>query len=117
DDSTFPITLPVTYRFYGQDFPAVRASTNGQLQFSSAAATYYNICLPSTAGTLNNAILGYSADLNMISTITGTFALGIYTRTDGSSPNRTFTVEWRACKYSGSACNEYANFEIVLSES
>src|SRR5439155_24465362 len=95
----------------------VNASTNGQLQFSSIRSTYYNACLPSPGSTLNNAILGYSADLNMVSTITTTFALGIYTRTDGSSPNRTFTVEWRACKYAGTACNEYANFEIVLYES
>src|SRR5439155_22162475 len=61
DDLVTTIDLPFTYQFYGANFTTVAASSNGNLQFSSADNDFQNVCLP--AANLNNAILAHWGDL------------------------------------------------------
>ena len=43
--------------------------------------------------------------------------LGIYTSVTGTQPNRTFNIEWRACRYGGgTSCGGNVNFEVRLYE-
>lgn len=117
DDEVATINLPFNFNFYGQQFPMVNASTNGNLQFSSANPTIFNsTCLPSQF--LNNTIAPFWDDLDMSPGITNTFTPGIYTSISGSSPNRIFNIEWRACIFNlgGGSCDATANFEARLYE-
>ena len=94
DDCVNPVALPFPFSFYGTPFTTVNASSNGNLQFSSTAADFANVCLP--FATFNNAILPHWDDL----LLTGT-GQGIYTSTSGTAPNRIFNIEWRGGYFSG----------------
>ncbi len=111
DDVVVNITLPFTFQFYGQGFPSVNASTNGNLQFSSASPDFFNVCLPNSR--VNNLIAPYWDDL-LAAAPDG----GIYTSVSGSAPNRIFNIEWRACLFdSGTGgCGAQTNFEVRLYE-
>src|SRR5205807_2147558 len=101
--------------FYGQPFTSVNASSNGNLQFTSADTAFTNACLPSNAQ--NNLVAPFWDDLRT-DTQSGcsafTSGCGIFTSTSGGSPNRIFNIEWRAV-YFGNAANT-ANFEVRLYE-
>jgi hypothetical protein len=110
DDCTTGISLPFTYRFYGQVFNAANVSSNGHLQFSSNNAAYTNNCLPSNF--FSNAIAPHWDDLRTDYQFNG--PTGIYTSVSGVAPNRIFNIEWRAVLYSSG--NWPVNFEIRLYE-
>ena len=116
DDRVAQVALPFVFRFYGQQFSSVNASTNGNLQFSSANETFFNnTCLPSQF--VNNVIAPHWDDLDTSLGITTTFTPGIYTSITGVAPNRIFNVEWRACLFLGvGSCDGYVNFEARLYE-
>jgi len=112
DDVVTNIALPFSFTFYGTAFASVNASSNGNLQFTSSAIDYSNICLPFT--TFNNAILAHWDDLNTANNAACPGGIcGIFTSVSGASPNRIFNVEWRAV-YLGTST--YVNFEIRLYE-
>ena len=106
DDATVLITLPFSYQFYNQNFTTLRASTNGNLQFTSNNTAFTNACLP--AGGLNNALLPFWDDLILTG---GTN--GIYTSVSGVAPNRIFNIEWRGTQFTGGGA---VNFEVRLYE-
>ncbi len=111
DDATQAITLPFDVSFYGTTYSSVTASTNGNLQFTTAVAAFGNICLPANT-ILGPAIFTFWDDMYTASQADG---LGIFTETTGAAPNRTFVIEWRAvyCCAAGVPIND---LEILFYE-
>ncbi|HUS15168.1 MAG TPA: SBBP repeat-containing protein, partial [Chloroflexia bacterium] len=109
NDCTAPLVLPFPVQFYDQTFTQARASSNGNLQFTSDNSLPFNSCLPN--GTYNNVIYGYWDDLFL--DCSG-FGCGIYTSISGSAPNRIFNIEWRAHRNEPPVVN--VRFEIRLYE-
>jgi hypothetical protein len=101
-----PITLPFPYTYYGRTFTNATLCSNGNLQFLGGNFAAGGVCLP--VGGLNYPIFPFWDNLR---TDLGTD--GIYTSVTGTSPNRTFNIEWRAALVSSSA---EVDFEIVLFE-
>jgi hypothetical protein len=94
DDCVTAVTLPFSVSIYGVNYTALRASSNGNLQFTANSNAYTNECLPEA--NLGIALLPYWDDL-----LTNSTNSGIYTSTSGTAPNRIFNIEWRATQYSG----------------
>ncbi len=112
DDVVTNIPLPFTYNLYSGSFASVNASSNGNLQFTSANTAFTNNCLPDT--TMTDLIAPHWDDLRTDTTGTCTPGpCGIYTSVSGSAPNRIFNIEWRAFYFSGAGT---ANFEVLLYE-
>jgi hypothetical protein len=109
DDCMVPIPLPFTYSFYGVPFNTVRASSNGNLQFTSNNNAFANACLPATS--MNDLIAPHWDDLYLADPSLGE---GIYTDTLGTAPNRVFVIEWRAEYFDTQGL--LLNFEVKLYE-
>jgi len=63
DDQTVVVTLPFTFKYYGQDYTQVSVCSNGWIALgSSAYASYYNYPLPSTSAP-PTAVFGLWDDL------------------------------------------------------
>src|SRR5207302_6332028 len=97
-------------------FTSAYVSSNGNLQFSSTNAAFFNTTLPA-AGFLNT-IFAHWDDL-WTAAAPGCVGYagnncGIFTRVSGVAPNRTFCIEWRAVYFNNP--NQRANFTITLSE-
>jgi serine protease len=109
DDSYTTIALPFAFTFYGQSQSTITVSTNGFANFGSTAgsAVYANTAIPSTA-LPNSAIYPFWDNLNL------TFTGRVYSRTTGSAPNRTFTIEWYQVAHSGNI--GAVTFELNLHE-
>jgi hypothetical protein len=107
NDCTAPMVLPFPVQFYNQTFTQARASSNGNLQFTSDNALPFNSCLPNPE--YNNVIYGYWDDLFLDCS-----GCGIYTSVSGTAPNRIFNIEWRAHRNEPPIVE--VNFEIRLYE-
>jgi hypothetical protein len=110
NDCIAPMVLPFPVQFYNQTFTQARASSNGNLQFTSTSSLPFNSCLPNA--TYNNVIYGYWDDL-FLDCLTGD-GCGIYTSISGTAPNRIFNIEWRAIRNEPPVVN--IKFEIRLYE-
>jgi hypothetical protein len=110
NDCTAPMVLPFPVQFYNQTFTEARASSNGNLQFTSDNALPFNSCLPNA--TYNNVIYGYWDDLFL--DCLASAGCGIYTSVSGAAPNRIFNIEWRAHRNEPPIVN--VRFEIRLYE-
>jgi hypothetical protein len=106
DDVTTAVPLPFPVTYYNSVFNAVNASSNGNVQFSSASAGFTNPCLPDAF--FNNMIAAHFDDLR-----TDSFGSGIFRSTLGVAPNRTFVLQWRTTYFSGAGT---ATFELRLHE-
>ena len=62
DDGTTPITLPFSFKFYGNFFTAANVSSNGNVQFTSNNIAFTNTC-PLPDATMNNLIGPHWDDL------------------------------------------------------
>ncbi len=111
--------LPIGFTFYfdGTPFTEVFAASNGWLSFNSSS--------PSDGG---YSFTGYlsGADANMLPFIGPLDADlfvngGIYFETDGTAPNRTFTVQWDSVVGYGNSDMSTAfnqlSFQVILNES
>ncbi len=110
------ITLPFTFRFYGNNFNAINISTNGWIGLGStnSTATGYGFTLPH-AGAPDNVIHAITCDLNFKPTGTATPNPAVlqYFET-GTAPNRQFVVDFSNIKFfSGTAT---ANVQVILYE-
>lgn len=106
------ISIPFTFRYYGNTFNAVNISTNGWvgLGSSNSTATGYGVALPS-AGAPNNVIHAITCDLTYAG-VTNAAVLQYFTV--GSSPNRRFVIDMSALKFfSGTAT---ADVQVILFE-
>ena len=117
DDCATLITIPFPVRIYNVGpFTTANVVSNGTLQFNSADASFFNVCLPDA--NKNNAILPFWDDLwTDVAGGCGGFpggVCGIFTSISGVAPNRIFNIEWRAVYFANMATT--ANFEIRLHE-
>src|SRR5205823_1437740 len=92
------IPLPFSFNLYGVPSLSVIASSNGTLQFISATDDNANVCLPYNL--FSYVIAPYWDDLRTDGT-----GGGIYTSVTGTTPNRVFNIEWRACMTTGTFCS------------
>ena len=106
------ITIPFTFRFYGNTFNAVNISTNGWVGLGStnSTATGYGVSLPNAAAP-NNVIHAISSDL----TFAGASNPAILQYFEvGTAPNRKFVIDYSNIKFfTGSAS---ADVQIILYE-
>lgn len=106
------ITIPFTFRFYGNTFNAVNISTNGWvgLGTTNSTATGYGVSLPNAAAP-NNVIHAISSDL----TFAGASNPAILQYFEvGTAPNRKFVIDYSNIKFfSGSAT---ADVQVILFE-
>ncbi|MDQ2806740.1 MAG: S-layer homology domain-containing protein [Chloroflexota bacterium] len=112
DDCGTGITLPFPVTLYDQTYNTAQAGSNGYLSFGTADDFFYTGCLPHTGSTYN--IFPFATDQ-----ITGATGKGVFTLTTGVAPNRTFYVEWRACRYNGATtclAGSDSNYEVVFQE-
>jgi hypothetical protein len=113
DDTLFALSttgsglrrLPFPLHLYNQTYRNVVVSSNGNVQFGltlgQATSAFSNTCLPaSTFG--HPVVLPYWDDLefNTADTSHG-FPEGIFLRTAGTAPHRTFTVSWQGVELGG----------------
>jgi hypothetical protein len=115
DEGMFNIALPFAYKLYDHSFTSVKASANGNLQFSSGDGNWENSCsLPHPE--YDDAIFPYWDDLDSRFVNGG----GIYTKLSGTVPNRVFTIQWRTCRYycyiTSCSCEEPIQFDVRLYE-
>lgn len=106
------ITLPFTFRFYGNNFNAVNISTNGWIGLGSSntTTTGLGVALPN-ASAPNNVIHAITSDLTFAG---ASNAAVLQYFTVGSSPNRRFVVDYSNIKFfTGSAT---ANVQVILYE-
>jgi hypothetical protein len=105
DDCSKEIALPFPVSFYGQRHTTVSVSSNGPLVFAGPKDSWADKCLPSIL--FEQALFPYWSDLS-----TERADRGVFTRTLGSPPARTFVIEWRA-----EALDQYfINFEVLFQE-
>jgi hypothetical protein len=109
DDATKSVTLPFNFTFAGTAYLSVNVSSNGNAHFGTASNAYSNVAIPSTANP--NALLAIFWD-DLAPNLGG----AIYTGVSGTSPNRTFVIEWRNVDHYGVSGTNGATFEIQLDE-
>jgi hypothetical protein len=93
----------------------VWASSNGNIQFSSQSTAVPTSDCPFPIEHIpQRSIYAYWGDLDTLKGIEG----GIYTKTSGSAPNRTFSIVWDACQKNpkSGACDAFVTFEVRLFE-
>lgn len=114
DDCVVTMTLPFPVLLYGGSYNGAAAGANGTLQFSSQSQAFMNTCLPNVS--LSDTLFPYWDDLR---TDGAAGAAGIFTSVTGTSPTRTFNIEWRAClRVSAAPCASVdTHFEVRLHES
>jgi PKD repeat protein len=106
------ITLPFAYNFYGQLYSSAIVSSDGNIQFTSGANVYANVCLPAPG--FSDSIFVFWDDLRTDGTDGP--AQGIFVSTNGVAPNRIFNIEWRASYYHPGRKGLPVNFEVRLFE-
>ena len=112
DDAAQVITLPFPIKLYGNTYTSAAAGSNGFLSFDTFINSFYTGCLPNSA--FSYTIFPWEVDQDLRWT-----GNGIFTLTTGTTPNRSFYVEWRNCQYgseTGCLANSTANYQIVFDE-
>lgn len=107
------ISLPFTFRFYGNTFNSVNISTNGWVGLGStnSTATGLGVALPNAAAP-NNVIHGITCDLTFAG---ATNAAVLQYFTAGSAPNRQFVIDYSNLKFLSGGTTT-ANVQIILYE-
>jgi len=111
DDDCAPFPIGFTFNFYGVPYTNVNISSNGLLNFGTCWWDYDNQQLPD-AGNPEPIIAVFWDDLDP-----GEPGAEVYYETKGSSPNRTFVVQWNNVPHwiSGGGVGD-STFEVILYE-
>jgi N-acetylneuraminic acid mutarotase len=111
DDNSMQVNLPFGFAFYGQTYNTAYVCTNGHVTFLNPGSfcPFSNGSIPS-AGTPNAAIYPFWDDLYVIP---GDSTM--WTKLQGSAPNRQFVIEWRNVAFFGDFSRR-VDFEVVLYE-
>jgi PKD repeat protein len=110
DDQSFtPIDLGFTFRYNNIDYTQISIQSNGWIAMGpTIGSSYY----PLSTGAYNNVIAALARDLQGNSTDSELRSL-----TEGTAPNRVFTVQWKHYKrYGTSYVGDDFNFQIKLYE-
>jgi len=102
DEVMTTVALPFPVTVWGITYTSVNASSNGFVEFGQATNAF-NFSLP-------NSSLGATINVCERDTTTSGTGLGIFTTTVGSSPNRTFVIEWRMNSLAGGTLNAEIKF-------
>lgn len=108
NSQNYLISLPFTVNFNGTNHTSVYVSVNGHLAFGASTGSNYWIIASSSTGF--SAIAGFSADLASLNSTTE-----LRYETTGSSPNRTFIVQWKNFGYPSTTALK-TNFQIRIAE-
>jgi hypothetical protein len=108
DDAATAVTLPFSFRLYGQHYTTAYISTNGFLNFEGLQTASTNYAIPDYWNP-NAAIYAFWDDL----VVDG--SAGVYTTVQGSAPNRQFVVEWRNVAFFDDT-SKRVRVEVVLYE-
>ena len=106
------ITIPFSFRFYGNIFNTVNISTNGWVGMGSTntTTTGYGVSLPNAAAP-NNVIHAISSDL----TFAGASNVAVLQYFEvGTSPNRKFIIDYSNIKFFAGTAT--ADVQIILYE-
>jgi len=117
DDGTTNVVLPFPVSFYGSNFSSALVGSNGTIGFTTNGNAFTNTCLPYASA--NNFIAPYWDDQLTIAAGNGCpgGGCGIFSGVVGTSPSRTFILEWRSCVYvSTTTCGQQLNYEVLLHE-
>ncbi len=109
DDTTKSVTLPFAFNFAGANYTSIKISSNGNAHFGTASSAYSNVSIPNSANP-NGMIAPFWDDL------APNLGGAVYTGVSGTSPNRTFVIEWRNVNHYGVSGTNGATFEIQLDE-
>lgn len=108
DDASQAVTLPFSFKYYGQTYDTVHVSTNGFVNFLEPRTDYPNTPVPDPAPP-NAAIYPFWDDLVVDS------SASVRTQAVGTAPNRQLVIEWQNVRPYTDA-NQRLSFEIVLHE-
>src|SRR5204862_6710583 len=101
DDADTLVTLPFTFKLYGQNFTSVNVSSNGHLDFVTVnePGGYNTSCLPAVPnlGPYDYTLSGLWEDMRTDADLTGCARFpagtcGLFTSTAGRAPNRIFNL-------------------------
>jgi len=107
DDDDALVTLPFTFKFYGDYKTEIRIGSNGYVTFGTYGTDLGNDCIPDTNNP-NDIIPVFWDDLNPSN------GGEVYHYTDGTSPDRRFFVQWHQVPaYSNSGSH---TFQVILHE-
>ncbi|MBN1754857.1 T9SS type A sorting domain-containing protein [bacterium] len=113
DDIQIEIIIPFTFRFYGRGYNLVYVTDNGLLTFSDTSATsYLNQPVPHT-NFPNNAVYPHWDDGRIRGSEGNSW---VFTKMQGSSPSRRFTIIWSNIYYPYSDVTNPLSFEVTLYE-
>lgn len=111
DDGVVPLDLPFPFLFYGTNYNEVYVSSNGNMQFGNANASYFNDCLNSgPVPDMGDMIAPYWDDLDL------RFEGYLEYETFGTAPERIFVVEWDNIPRFGGDSSDRVTFEVQLHE-
>lgn len=114
--TSFPVTLPFSFNFNGQNYTSLTASSNGYVTFGTGAAT--NSAPISSTITYDGAISAWGRAINAVFDINGKTGNMSWT-VEGTAPNRVAVIQWENFKnsYSTSTTLAYVfSFQIRLEE-
>jgi hypothetical protein len=111
DDGVALLELPFPFTFYGTTYTTAYASSNGNLQFSTANPAYGNACLDQgPAAEMGDMLAPYWTDLDL------RFAGALQTAVNGQLPNRIFVVAWEDAPLYGNDLDDRVTFQVQLFE-
>lgn len=115
DDCVQSVNLPFNVTFYGVSYNSVNVSSNGNLQFTTAANTFGNTALPNS--NLGATILPFWDDLFISSgDVNAGAGAGIFTAIHGSGSNRIFSIRFAESTCCASTASPEVNFQVLLFE-
>ncbi|GGS39296.1 carboxypeptidase regulatory-like domain-containing protein [Actinokineospora fastidiosa] len=88
DDQATAVDLPFGFFYYGATYRQAHVATNGHVNFLARSTSFGNTGIPGTAAP-NAAVYPFWDDLLIDA------QSQVLTKTAGTAPNRSFTVEWR----------------------
>lgn len=106
DDDFVALTLPFTFYFQGQGVNDITLANDGVIMFNTLGGFLENNNIPIDNG--QEGIYPFWDDLSGDG--------GVWTKTEGTAPNRKYIVEWKRLNNGHSLDNLYEHFEIVLHE-
>ena len=108
DDGSQLVNIGFNFSFFGNTYTQLKISSNGYVVFGSSSATSLsNVAIPNV-GQPNNFIAPFWDDLNPGA------GGNIYYKTIGTSPNRTFAVQWNGVPFYSAGGS--LTFELLLYE-
>lgn len=113
NEARFHVTLPYSFRFYGQTYSSMWVSTNGWVSFGADPGVNApgNVSVPNGAAP-NAAIYAFWDDLNLVPTDSGY----LYCEHFGTSPNCSTVVTWQNARIVGAPTLNQVTFQLILCE-